>query len=230
MVRSKTAIILGASGLVGNSLLEILLENPVYDKVIAFVRTSLDVLHHKLETHVIDFDKPDSYNHLVKGDELFCCLGTTIKKAGSQKAFKKVDYKYPVRFAEMAKTNGVKQYLLVSSIGADSDSSIFYLRIKGKCEDAIRRMGIVSVSIFRPASLSGDRKEFRLGEKISLAFLKTFSFALAGRFAKYKPIEASRVARTMFEVAQCPKAGCTVYESDEIQNGHLPADNTLEQL
>lgn len=229
MNRSKTAVILGASGLVGNSLLHILLENPVYDKVIALARTSLDVLHHKLETHIIDFDEPESYTHLVNGDEIFCCLGTTIKKAGSQKAFKKVDYKYPVHFAEIAKMNGIKQFLLVSSIGADSDSSIFYLRIKGKCEDAIRRMGIVSVSIFRPASLSGERKEFRLGEKISLAFLNMFSFALQGRFAKYKPIGASRVAEVMYRVAQHPKAGCTVYESDEIQNGEIPANDNTEQ-
>lgn len=219
MDRSKTAIILGASGLVGSSLLQILLESPVYDRVIAFVRSSLGVSHPKLETHIIDFSKPDTYTHLVKGDEIFCCLGTTIKKAGSKKAFRKVDYKYPVRFAETAKANNVKQYLLVSSIGADSESSVFYLRTKGKCEDAIRRTGIVSVSIFRPASLTGNRKEFRLGEKISLAILKTFSFALAGRFAKYKPIAAHRVAQAMYEAAQNPKAGCTVYESDEIRNG-----------
>lgn len=217
MERSKTAIILGASGLVGNSLLQILLESPMYGKVVTFVRKTLGISHNKLEEHIIDFGQPDTYADLVRGDELFCCLGTTIKKAGSQKAFRKVDRKYPIRFAKMAQRNNVKQYLLVSSIGADSESSVFYLRTKGECEDGVRSAGIISVSIFRPSFLTGDRKEFRLGEKVSLLFFKAFSFALTGRMAKYKPIAASRVAQAMYEVAQHPKAGCTVYESDEIR-------------
>jgi len=223
MNQNKTAVILGASGLTGSLLLQILLESPAYDKVSAFVRSPLGISHPKLHTLIIDFDKPETYSHLVKGDEVFCCLGTTIKKAGSRKAFRRVDYEYPVRFAEIAAANGIRHYLLVSSLGADSDSGIFYLRVKGECEDAIRRTGIVAVSIFRPASLSGGRKEFRFGEKISLALLHVLSFALAGPLAKYRPVKAKQLAQMMYDIAQHPKAGCTVYESDEIRAGYTQA-------
>lgn len=216
----KAAIVLGATGLVGSSLLRILLDSPLYDKVTTFVRRPLDILHPKLETHIIDFDDPDTYASSVMGDDLYCCLGTTMRKAGSREAFRKVDYEYPVRFAEIARRNDVKQYLLVSSIGADSDSSVFYLRTKGECEESVWRSGIPSVSVFRPASLTGNREEFRLGEKVSLALLRIFSFALAGKLAKYRPIEASRVAQTMYEVAQMPHAGNVIFESDEIRNSH----------
>ncbi len=217
MDRNKTAILLGASGLVGSFLLNRLIESDAYSKIIIFVRSSLNINHPKLKEYVVDFDDTASYEELVKGDDLFCCLGTTIDKAGSQEAFRKVDYEYPVSFAQIAVKNGVKQYLLVSSIGADSGSSIFYLRTKGECEEGILRSGIASASVFRPASLSGNRKEFRLGERLSLPILKLFSFLLVGKLRKYRPIEAAQVAKAMCEVAQHPKAGFTIYESDEIQ-------------
>jgi len=217
MQEGKTALILGASGLVGSSLLPLLLDSENYSRVVAFVRSELSVSHPKLTVHQINFDQPILYRELVEGDDLFCCLGTTIGQAGSKEAFRRVDYEYPVNFAKIGKDNGVQQYLLISSIGADAHSSVFYLRTKGECEDAIRRQGIPSVSVFRPASLSGERKESRWGEKISLSLLKAFSFALKGKLAKYRPIEAQKVARVMYEIAQNPKAGFTVYESETMQ-------------
>jgi len=214
---NKTAIILGASGLVGSSLLNLLLENDIYKEVIAFVRKDLSITHPKLTVHIIDFNKPDTFLHLVKCDDLFCCLGTTIKQAGSQEAFRRVDYYYPAMFAEIAEKNGAMQYLLVSSIGANAASSTFYLRTKGECENAVRDSGISFVSVFRPSFLMGDRKEFRLGEKLSLPFLKLFSFLLVGKLRKYRAIKASQVAKAMMLVAQDPQPGFTVYESDKIQ-------------
>lgn len=212
----KTAIILGASGLVGSHLLKDLLESDYYQKVIAFARRDLGIQPDKLTTHIVDFDKPDTYRSLVEGDDLFCCLGTTIGKAGSQDAFRKIDYELPISFARMAKDNGVQQYLLVSSIGANAKSSVFYLKTKGECEEVICNIGLDSVSIFRPASLSGNRQEFRLNEKIMLPILKLFSFLLVGKLRKYRPIEASKVAQTMFETAQKQSKGIHIFESDKI--------------
>lgn len=212
----KTTILLGASGLVVSNLLADLLKSDYYDKVIAFVRKDLGISNDKLTSHVVDFDKPDTYQSLVVGDDLFCCLGTTIAKARSQDAFRKIDYDLPVSFARIAKDNGVKQYLLVSSIGANAKSSVFYLKTKGECEEAISKIGFDSVSVFRPASLSGDRKEFRLNEKITLPLLKIFSFLLVGKLRKYRPIEATKVAQSMLETAQKSTAGIHIFESDKI--------------
>jgi len=214
--KNKTAILLGASGLVGSSLLKLLLANDLYKHVKVFVRTDLGINHPKLTVYVVDFNKPDSYKEKVTADELFCCLGTTIKQAGSQEAFRRVDYTYPVTFAEIAKANGIRHYLLVSSIGANASSSVFYLRTKGECENDIRKTGIENISVFRPASLSGNRKVPRMGETISLAVLKAFSFLLIGKLRKYRPVNVTKVAEAMIKSAAYPKVGFTVYESDEI--------------
>lgn len=215
---NKTAILLGASGLVGSFLLDMLLDGEEYTSVIVFVRKHLNKVHPKLNQHVIDFDAPETYKDWVAGDDLFCCLGTTIKQAGSQEAFRKVDLEYPVVFAGMAKENGVKQYLIVTSIGADSRSSTFYLRTKGECENNLKQTGIPSISVFRPASLTGERKYKRWNEKISVPLLKVFSVFLIGRLKKFRPIAAEQVAKAMYCVAQEFKMGYTIYESDKIQS------------
>lgn len=215
--KSKTAIILGASGLVGSFLLYNLIDGDAYDRVIALARKDLGVDHPKLITHVVDFGKPETYGHLIQGDDLFCCLGITIAQAGSKEAFRKVDYEYPVQFAQAARRQGISQYLMVSSVGADPRSSAFYLKTKGECEEAVAGTEINSVSIFRPASLSGNRKDFRLAERISLPILKLLSPLLVGKLRKYRPIEARQVARAMYNVSQSPEPGCTIYESDHIQ-------------
>ncbi|MEN9918563.1 MAG: hypothetical protein RL662_999 [Bacteroidota bacterium] len=217
MTTNKKAIILGASGLVGSSLLQLLLDSPIYAQVVIFVRKDIGINHSKLVTHIIDFDQPQTYQDKVVGDELFCCLGTTAKQARSDEAFRKVDFDYPVQFAQLAQQNEVQHYLFVSSIGADKDASTFYLRTKGECEIAIMRAAIYATSIFRPSLLSGDRKEFRWGEKIALLVLKTFSRLLIGKFKKYKHIPSTQVALAMYAVAQQGKAALSIYESDEIQ-------------
>lgn len=218
MNNNKTAILLGASGLVGSFLLDILLNSEEYSSVVIFVRKEISRKHPKLVEHVIDFDQLDKYANLVQGDDLFCCLGTTIKQAKTREAFKKVDYYYPLRFAEMAKQNGVQQYLMVTSIGTNAGSSVFYLKTKGECEEAIKKVNLSSTSVFRPASLLGPRKEVRAQEKIGETVLKLVSFLLVGKLKKYKPVQAEKVAQAMYTIAQSPKEGFSIYESNQIQS------------
>ncbi|GHV41044.1 oxidoreductase [Bacteroidia bacterium] len=213
---TKTAIIIGSTGLTGYHLLRKLLSSDVYDKVICFVRNSSKLSHPKLIQYIVDFDKPESYQHLIEGNDMFCCLGTTIKKAGSQAAFEKVDLHYPIQFAKAAVIKGVKQFSIISSIGANPQSNNFYLRTKGRCEESLRTLSFQSTSIFRPSLLLGNRKEFRLGEKIGEYVMRGLSIFLIGRFKKYRPIKSKDVANAMFQIAQQNTVGFHVYESNEI--------------
>lgn len=215
---AKTAIIIGGTGMTGSHLLKILLTSDVYEKVISFVRSHTKISHPKLVQHVVDFDNPESYQDLIEGNDMFCCLGTTIKKAGSQEAFEKVDLTYPVQFAKAAAIKGVKQYSIISSIGANPQSNNFYLRTKGRCEEELRRLAFQSTSIFRPSLLLGNRKEFRLGEKIGEFFIKIFSVFFIGKLKKYKAIKSKSVAYAMYSIAQSNTVGYHVYESDEISD------------
>lgn len=212
----KTAIILGSTGLVGSHLLKILLSSDIYDRVITFVRTGTKISHPKLTQHVVDFDNTESYENLVEGNDMFCCLGTTIKKAGSQEAFEKVDLEYPVQFAKIAASKGVKQYSIISAIGANLKSGNFYLKTKGKCEESLRKLAFQSTSIFRPSLLLGNRKEFRLGEKLAEYAMRIFSIFMVGKFRKYRAIKAKKVAHAMFRIAQEGTVGFHIYESNEI--------------
>lgn len=214
---NKTAILLGASGLVGSFLLDILLKSEEYNSIVVFVRKEIGIKHAKLIEHIIDFTQLDKYADLVQGDDLFCCLGTTIKQAKTREAFKLVDYHYPIKFAEMAKKNGVARFLMVTSIGASNTSSVFYLKTKGECEQAIKALNLSSTSIFRPSSLLGLRKIVRPQEKMGEILMKTFSFCLVGKLKKYRPIQARQVAKAMYAVAQSSEIGFNIYESDQIQ-------------
>lgn len=215
---SKTAIIIGSTGLTGSYLQQMLLDSTEYSKVISFVRKATAICHPKLVEHIVNFEDPDSYKDLIKGDDLFCCLGTTIKKAGSQEAFQKVDLIYPIQFAKLAKDNNIKQYIIITAIGADAKSRNFYMRTKGECEEQLRKIQFKTISVFRPSLLLGDRKEFRFGEKMSEYIMKIFSVFLFGRLRKHKAIESKKVAYAMYAVAQQNKEGYFVYESDKISD------------
>ena len=149
----KTALVIGSTGLIGSQLVDILLESEHYQKVVIFVKRESGKSHPKLEQHIINFDAPETYQHLVKGDDLFCTIGTTIKKAGSQSAFRKVDYEYPIAFSKIAKTNKIKQFLIVSSLGANKDSNNFYLKTKGEMEAALAKANFETTVIVRPSIL-----------------------------------------------------------------------------
>lgn len=213
----KTALIIGSTGLIGAQLLELLLESTAYEKVIVFVKRDSGIQHPKLTQHIITFDKPETYKELVIGDDFFCTIGTTIKNAKSQDAFRKVDFEYPKAFATIALQNDVKQFFLISSLDALSTSTNFYLKTKGEIEAFLKNCSFESTIILRPSLLLGKRKEFRLGEKIGAFFMKTFSFLFIGNLKKYKAIESKDVAKAMFHIAQQNYEGFHIIESDSIQ-------------
>jgi uncharacterized protein YbjT (DUF2867 family) len=213
----KTALIIGSTGLVGSHLLNLLLDSNDYLKVITFVKRDQGIKHQKLTQHIIDFDKPETYKELVVGDDLFCTIGTTIKKAGNKEAFRKVDFEYPRQFATFALQNKVKQFLIVSSLGADVNSGNFYLKTKGEIQDFLKECNFESVAVLQPSLLLGNRTEFRLGEKIGAFFMKTLSFIFLGNLKKYKPIEGKTVAKALLAIAKTNNSGFKIYESDVIQ-------------
>src|SRR3970040_1989231 len=213
----KTALIIGSTGLVGSHLLNLLLDSNDYLKVITFVKRDTGIKHPKLTQHIIDFDKPETYKELVVGDDFFCTIGTTIKKAGNKEAFRKVDFEYPKLCATFALQNKVKQFLIISSLGADANSGNFYLKTKGEIQDFLKECDFESVSILQPSLLLGNRTEFRLGEKIGAFFMKTLSFMFLGNLKQYKAIEGKTVAKALLITAQKNYKGFHIIESDSIQ-------------
>lgn len=211
----RKALIVGATGLVGNELLQQLLQSEAYDNITILVRTPLSIEHPKLIQIPINFDELDSFEERFAVHDVFCCLGTTIKKAGSQEAFKKVDYEYPLHAAMLSKKQAASQFFVVSAVGANSKSRIFYSRTKGELEDALQRLQFQSLHIFRPSLLLGDRKEFRFGEKLASMIIPALSPLFVGRFKKYKPVQASVLAQTMLRIASSHRTGSHVYEWGE---------------
>jgi uncharacterized protein YbjT (DUF2867 family) len=213
----KTALIIGSTGLIGSHLLELLLASNDYEKVITFVRSASEIKHPKITQHIVDFDKIETYKDLVQGDDFFCAIGSTIKTAGSKEAFRKVDFEYPSQFAALAAQNKVKQFLVISSLGADVNSGNFYLKTKGEMEEFLKNSSFESVSVVQPSLLLGDRTEFRMAEKVGGFFMKVFSFLFLGKLKKYKPIESTVVAKALLKIAQRNNKGYKIYESDAIQ-------------
>lgn len=213
----KTALVIGASGLVGRQCIYQLIEEKHYIKVIALLRTEVNIKHHKLEQVIVDFDRLDKFTDKINADDIYCCMGTTIKTAGSNENFRKVDFEYPLNTALLAHKNGASQFLLVSSMGADKDSSVFYTRVKGELEEALSKTGYKSVHIFRPSLLLGDRKEFRLGELIAKKIMSMISFGFIGYLSKYKPVKDIAVAKAMVKIGVEANEGIHIYESDQIQ-------------
>jgi uncharacterized protein YbjT (DUF2867 family) len=212
----KSALLVGASGLVGGELLNCLLNSPEYEKVVILVRKPLGLKNSKLKERVIEFDDLALCKDCFKVNDVFCCLGTTIKKAKSQEAFKKVDVEYPLKIASLAKEMGAEKFLVISSMGANPKSPVFYSRMKGLLEQEIKEIGIKSTHIFRPSLILGDRKDFRLAESVSTFLAKGISFIFVGSLKKYKPIAAKTVATGMYKVALKKSEGIYTYLSDEI--------------
>ncbi|MFN7930549.1 MAG: oxidoreductase [Blastocatellia bacterium] len=216
-MNARKALLLGASGLIGGHCLTLLLQDETYQEVLVLVRKPLALTHPKLTQHVVDFDRLSDHAAVFQAEDVFCCLGTTIKKAGSQAAFRKVDFTYAYEAAQLAVAQGIRQFLLVSSLGADANSSVFYSRVKGELEIAVTSLPFQAISIFQPSLLLGERAEFRWGERIAEPVAKALSFLLLGPLRKYRAIEARTVAAAMIRVAKSAVQGVTVYESDRIQ-------------
>jgi uncharacterized protein YbjT (DUF2867 family) len=212
----RTALIAGASGLVGRYLLDQLTGAPEYGRVVAVGRRPLDVEHAKLTEVVARFDALEKLPEPLRGDDAFCCLGTTIKRAGSRAAFRAVDHGAVLAFAWAARRGGAKRFFLVSSMGADVESRFFYTRLKGETEQALAVMGFETLAIFRPSLLLGPRSEYRLGERLSAAGLALARPFLVGGWRKYRGIHAATVARAMARAAAGHATGMRVLESDEI--------------
>jgi uncharacterized protein YbjT (DUF2867 family) len=216
-MESKSALLVGASGLVGGHCLHSVLQEPSYTQVIALVRHPLSVVHEKLIQHVVDFNDLETFGELLYTSDVYCCLGTTIKKAGTQEAFRKVDFDYPIKLAALTQHCGASQFLLISSLGADSRSRIFYSRVKGEVEEAIRKISFTSFHVFRPSLLLGERQEQRIGEKVGAAAMTALKPVLIGSLKKYRSIHARDVARAMVRVAQKNLIGLNIFESQRIQ-------------
>lgn len=214
---NKTAILFGASGLVGTHCLNFLLSSPAYDEVLIFGRKTLKIEHPKLTEHLIDFENPKEYGKLVKGNDLYCCIGTTMKKAANKAAFKRVDFTYAYQIVELAAKNKVNQFLLVSSIGADTDSLFFYTRVKGELEEAVKRMPFWAIHIFRPSLLLGERNENRWGEALAQQLGRGLDRLTGGMLTKYRPVEADVVAKAMVTAAQNVEKGVHIYSSEQLQ-------------
>jgi len=213
----RTALLLGATGLVGHHLLNVLLASDAYEAVTTLGRRETDQTHDKLTHHVIDFDQPPKDAAMYAAHDLFCCLGTTIKQAGSQEAFRKVDFTYPVRIGQRARAAGAKHYLLVSAIGADPSSSVFYNRVKGEVERAVQQLGYARVSLFRPSLLTGDRDEYRRGERIGNVLFKVATPLLVGPLKSLRPTPADAVADAMHYVASQEGKGPAIYDPQAIK-------------
>jgi uncharacterized protein YbjT (DUF2867 family) len=208
----RTALVLGATGLVGTIVVEKLLLSDKYNKIRVLTRKPLAIQHLNLETIIFDFDNTDS--NLVQADDVFCCLGTTIKKAGSKESFYKVDFTYPLQIANMAFANGAKRFAIVTAMGADSKSMVYYNRVKGEIEEALRNVGYESLLIFRPSLLLGNRPEKRMGEQFGETLARFFKPIIP---IKYQAVEAEKVAQAMVLISSSHLRGTVVYESDILQ-------------
>lgn len=212
---NKTALLLGATGLVGSRCLNYLLNSNNYKTVKIIVRRSINNPNPKLKEYIADYSTLHETGDAFICDDVFCCLGTTIKKAGSKENFKKVDLEYPIKAASLALQNGAEKYLIISSIGADKNSGNFYLKVKGEVEDSLQKLGYKLLVILRPSLLLGERNELRLGEKAGEIISRIFPFVFIGRLKKYKPVSADDVAKVMVSFADKTN-GVVIIESDKI--------------
>jgi len=211
-----TAIVFGASGAVGSQLLRQLIEEQRYDRVIAFVRRPIELRHYSLEVIIDPLENPENIADQIKGDHLFCCLGTTSRKAGSKEAFRKVDHDLPVALASIAARNGVSTFIVISSIGAGDGAKGFYLKTKTDMEEGVKGSSFESLAILRPSLLLGPRNEFRFGEAAGKVLNFILNPLLIGKLRRFRGIQTSVVARAMITIANTGN-GFRVYESDEIQ-------------
>ena len=210
----KQALIIGATGLVGSHLLQLLLDGDRFGSVSIFVRRSTGITHPRMKENIIDFKKPLEWRHLVKGDVIFLALGTTLKKAGGKQEQYLVDHTFQYQFAKAAAENGVPELVLVSSAGASLRSSFFYMRMKAELERDIGGLQFSKMVFIRPGALTGPRQEKRTGEQFGVGMLKLLNSV--GLFRKFRPIHADIVAKAMLEAAFNRDEGVNIYELDKV--------------
>jgi nucleoside-diphosphate-sugar epimerase len=216
-MNKKTALLIGSTGLIGNYCLHLLLDDNRYEKVIAISRKELSVKNPKLENIITDLDTIVTFTEKLKADDYFCCLGTTIKIAGSQENFRKVDETYVLAIAKIAEKHNAKAFCVVSAMGANEQSSIFYNAVKGSMENQLKKLQINYIGIFRPSLLLGERKENRTAEKIGEYFLQFFKIISLGLAQNLYAIHGKKVAKAMIEKANSSKIGVEIILSGQIQ-------------
>jgi uncharacterized protein YbjT (DUF2867 family) len=215
---SKTALLAGATGLIGNEVLQLLMNDDTYTSVVLVTRKPLSISHPKAKNIVIDFDKLHELSlHVQHVDDVFCCLGTTMATAGSKEAFYKVDFTYCYELAKVSLLMNAKQFLIVSAMGANLKSSIYYNRVKGEIENKLKELSFESLKILQPSMLLGNRKERRPGELGAKRLFKALAFIFVGSLKKYKAIEASDVAKAMLSIAKMNVKGIESFQSDRLK-------------
>jgi uncharacterized protein YbjT (DUF2867 family) len=214
----RSVLVAGATGLVGRETVRLLLADPEFTRVVALSRRPLspEVNAPKLEQRVLDFDDLAQHHALFAVDAIICAMGTTIKQAGSQLRFRVVDYEYPLTIARLGRSQDASTFVLVSTLGADPSSRVFYSRLKGELEDALRGLGYRTLTVVRPSLLLGKRAELRLGEEVAKGASRLLSGVIP---AKYRPVEARAVAETLVRAAKDDTPGMRVIESASIGHG-----------
>lgn len=215
-MREKTALIAGATGLVGSHLLNLLLDDPAYSQVRSISRRPSGLTHPRLVEIIMDFEDLEKTAEEAIADDIFCCLGTTMKKSGSKEAFRKVDYEYPLKLANIANMNGAKHFLLVTAQGANPNSTFFYNRVKGELENEIKKIGFDNYTVIRPSLILGDRKEKRRIEELGQFLFTHIEFLFFGPFRKFRAVQASDIALKMREAASVQAKGWKVIPSIDI--------------
>lgn len=213
---ARTALVLGATGLVGGGLVDLLLADGGWSTVTALGRRPLAREHPRLRQRTADFGRLEDAGDAFAVDDVFCALGTTIRAAGSRDAFRRVDHDYPVAAARLAAEHGARRFLLVTALGADAGSRVFYNRVKGETERDVIAAGLPSVAIFRPSLLTGEREGRRTAEALAQKAAPLVAPLLVGPLRKYRAIPALAVSRAMVRVAKEARDGVRVVESDEI--------------
>jgi uncharacterized protein YbjT (DUF2867 family) len=225
----KTAVVLGATGLIGQHLVQELLQNEFFKKVRILVRKPILLEHPKADIQIVNFrDEKDVAAKLDIGDVIFCCIGTTRKKVkGNKTEYRKVDYDIPIIVARLGVQHGFCQFMLVSAVGANPLSSNFYLQLKGCVEEDVAAFPFEAIHIFRPSVLLGKRSEFRLGERFAQGMMQVFSFVMAGAWRKYRPIQAAQVAQSMVNIANAGIPGVHIHEYNDMVTSHQRLQSPL---
>lgn len=211
----KTAIILGATGLTGGILLQLLLEDDRYDKIKLFSRNRVNIVSDKIEEHIGDVLNLEGFKPKFKADEVFCCIGTTNSKTPDKELYHKIDFGIPVTAAQICSKQGIEKLLVISALGADPNSSIFYNRVKGEMEEAVLKIGISKTYILQPSLISGPREERRPGEWLAKQLFKVLNVFMVGPLRKYRSIHPKEIAICMLKLANGEEASGRI-TSDEI--------------
>ena len=211
----KTALLFGASGLVGSHVLSQLISNNNYSKIKLFVRSTINISDPKIEIIQTDFNNLENHKEDIKGDDCFFCIGTTKKNSPDKNEYRRIELEVPKQIAQIAKSNSVNSFVFVSSGYADPKSSGDYLKFKGEVEEELKRLNFPKLGIMRPSFLLGDRKEKRIGEKIGIFVFKLLSPLFLGPLKKMKPIHSATVAKAMIAITQNDSSQ-TIFESNEI--------------